>query len=43
MGSFARRRLMPEDSLDAILLYLGSDASAGVTGSSFDIDDGQAL
>ena len=43
MARWPRRRLLEEDSLDAMLLYLLSDASAGVTGSDFTIDDGQSL
>ncbi len=43
MQGFPRRRLLAEDALDMPLLYLASDASAGVTGSSFTIDDGQSL
>lgn len=43
IGKFPRRRVMPEDALDPILLYLASDASAPVTGSVFTIDDGQTL
>ena len=38
-----RRRLLDEDSLDAMLLYLLSDASKQVTGATFTIDDGQSL
>ena len=38
-----RRRLLDADSLDAMLLYLLSDASRHVTGSTFTIDDGQSL
>lgn len=38
-----RRRLLDTGSLDAMLLYLLSDASAQVTGSTFTIDDGQSL
>ena len=38
-----RKRLMREDDLDPILLYLGSDAAGAVTGASFNIDDGQSL
>lgn len=38
-----RRRLMPSDSLDGMVLYLCSDASKAVTGSSFVLDDGQFL
>ncbi|GHC84018.1 SDR family NAD(P)-dependent oxidoreductase [Novosphingobium pokkalii] len=41
--SFARRRIMPIDALDPMLLYLCSDASAPVTGGVFTIDDGQTL
>lgn len=41
--TFPRRRLLAEDALDVPLLYLASDASAGVTGSCFTIDDGQSL
>jgi NAD(P)-dependent dehydrogenase (short-subunit alcohol dehydrogenase family) len=43
IASFPRRRLMSEGDLDPILLYLGADASAGTTGSLFNIDDGQSL
>ena len=38
-----RRRLLDVDALDPILIYLLSDASAQVTGSTFNIDDGQSL
>ena len=41
--TWPRKRLMGEDDLDPILLYLGSDAAGAVTGASFDIDDGQSL
>ena len=40
--SFPRKRLMREEDLDPILLYLGGDSGA-VTGASFNIDDGQSL
>ncbi|HEX4195888.1 MAG TPA: SDR family NAD(P)-dependent oxidoreductase [Caulobacteraceae bacterium] len=43
ISRWPRRALMPEDSLDAMMLYLASDASAHVTGSSFVIDDGQSM
>jgi NAD(P)-dependent dehydrogenase (short-subunit alcohol dehydrogenase family) len=43
VGTFPRRRLMSEGDLDPILLYLGADASAGTTGSAFNVDDGQSL
>lgn len=38
-----RRRLLNVDALDPMLLFLLSDASAQVTGSTFNIDDGQSL
>lgn len=38
-----RRRLLEEDSLDDMLLYLLSDRSKQVTGATFTIDDGQVL
>lgn len=43
LAAFPRKRLMADDGLDAMLLYLCSDASAAVTGSSFKLDDGQSL
>jgi NAD(P)-dependent dehydrogenase (short-subunit alcohol dehydrogenase family) len=43
VGKFPRRRLMSADDLLPTLLYLASDASRGVTGSAFTIDDGQSL
>jgi NAD(P)-dependent dehydrogenase (short-subunit alcohol dehydrogenase family) len=43
VASFPRKRLESVGDLDAMLLYLASDASAGVTGASFTIDDGQSL
>ena len=43
MNPWPKRNLMREDDLDAILLYLASDASRVVTGTSFTIDDGQSL
>lgn len=43
INGWPRRRLMAESDLDIPLLYLCSDASRGVTGSSFTIDDGQSL
>ncbi len=39
--SFPRKRLMHESDLDAMVLYLCSDASRAITGSVFNIDDGQ--
>jgi NAD(P)-dependent dehydrogenase (short-subunit alcohol dehydrogenase family) len=41
--SFPRKRLMVEQDLDAMLLYLGSDTARAVTGSVFTLDDGQSL
>lgn len=40
---FPRRRVIDIDALDPVLLYLCSDASKFVTGTSFTIDDGQSL
>lgn len=43
IGSWPRRRLMPVGALDDMLVFLASDTSQHVTGSSFTIDDGQSL
>ncbi len=43
VAGFPRRRLMREDDLDAMMLFLASDASRAVTGSVFTLDDGQTL
>lgn len=43
IGTWPRRRLMGADALDAMLLYLASDASRYVTGSVMTVDDGQSL
>ncbi|WP_299310150.1 SDR family oxidoreductase [uncultured Croceicoccus sp.] len=43
IASWHRRHLMDIDALDDIALYLASDASRYVTGSTITIDDGQAL
>lgn len=43
VSTWPRRRFMPIDVLDPQLLYFSSDASAMVTGSVIDIDDGQSL
>ncbi len=43
VASFHRRRLMAESDLDVPLLFLASDASRAVTGTSISIDDGQSL
>jgi NAD(P)-dependent dehydrogenase (short-subunit alcohol dehydrogenase family) len=43
MASFPRRRLMETSDLEAMALYLSSDAARAVTGSVFTVDDGQSL
>ncbi|MFM6853325.1 MAG: SDR family NAD(P)-dependent oxidoreductase [Sphingopyxis sp.] len=43
IAGFHRRRMQPIDSLNDMLLYLASDASAAITGAVIDIDDGQSL
>jgi NAD(P)-dependent dehydrogenase (short-subunit alcohol dehydrogenase family) len=43
VAGFPRRRLMDVSDLDAMALYLASDASGAVTGSVFTLDDGQSL
>jgi NAD(P)-dependent dehydrogenase (short-subunit alcohol dehydrogenase family) len=43
MAGFARPRIMGVEALDAMLLFLSSDASAQTTGSVFTVDDGQTL
>jgi NAD(P)-dependent dehydrogenase (short-subunit alcohol dehydrogenase family) len=43
VAGFPRRRLMVEEDLDAMALYLAADASRAVTGATFTIDDGQTL
>ena len=43
VAGFARRRLQPIGSLDAMLLYLCSDASLHMTGSVITLDDAQSL
>lgn len=43
VAGWHRRRFMPIDVLDPQLLYFASDASAMVTGTVVDIDDGQSL
>jgi NAD(P)-dependent dehydrogenase (short-subunit alcohol dehydrogenase family) len=40
---FPRRRVMPIEALDPMLLYLCSDAARYVTGSVLTLDDGQTL
>lgn len=43
IAGFPRRRLLPAQDLDAMVLYLASDACRGVTGAVFTVDDGQSL
>lgn len=43
IAGWHRRRLMSIDALDDVLLFLASGASAHVTGSIIDVDDGQSL
>jgi NAD(P)-dependent dehydrogenase (short-subunit alcohol dehydrogenase family) len=43
IAKFPKRRLMGEEGLDAMILFLCSDASEFVTGTDFVLDDGQTL
>jgi len=43
IARFPKRRLMDEQGLDAMMLFLCSDASEFVTGTDFVLDDGQTL
>lgn len=43
LAGFARPRVMDEDALDAMILFLSSDASCFMTGSVVTLDDGQTL
>jgi NAD(P)-dependent dehydrogenase (short-subunit alcohol dehydrogenase family) len=43
VAGFPRRRLMETSDLEAMALYLTSDAARAVTGSVFTVDDGQSL
>jgi len=43
LDGFARGRVMDEAALDAMILYLSSNASTQTTGSIFTVDDGQTL
>lgn len=43
IAGFHRRRLQELDSLNAMILYLSSDASRMMTGSDIVLDDGQSL
>ncbi|WP_165185669.1 SDR family NAD(P)-dependent oxidoreductase [Caulobacter soli] len=43
VAGFPRKRLMETGDLEAMALYLTSDAARAVTGSVFTVDDGQSL
>lgn len=43
ISRFPKRRLMGEEGLDAMVLFLSSDAAEFVTGTDFVLDDGQTL
>jgi NAD(P)-dependent dehydrogenase (short-subunit alcohol dehydrogenase family) len=43
IASFHRRRMQDASSLEPMILYLASDASASMTGAVIDLDDGQSL
>jgi NAD(P)-dependent dehydrogenase (short-subunit alcohol dehydrogenase family) len=43
IAGFPRRRLMVEQDLDPMVLYLASTTSRAVTGAVFTLDDGQSL
>lgn len=43
IARFPKRRLMGEEGLDAMILFLCSDAAEFVTGTDFVLDDGQTL
>lgn len=43
IARFPKRRLMDEQGLDAMILFLCSEASEFVTGTDFVLDDGQTL
>lgn len=43
IARFPRKRLMRQEELDVMALYLSSDLSEGITGAEFVIDDGQTL
>lgn len=43
IARFPRKRLMGEEGLDGVLLFLCSDAAEFVTGADFVLDDGQTL
>ena len=43
IANFPRKRLMEQQGLDAMVLFLCSDAAEFVTGANFVLDDGQTL
>lgn len=43
IANFPRKRTMPIQALDGMVLYLASDASTAMTGAVIDVDDGQSL
>jgi NAD(P)-dependent dehydrogenase (short-subunit alcohol dehydrogenase family) len=43
IAGFPRKRLMNESDLDAMIVYLSSDAARSITGASITIDDAQSL
>ena len=43
IGTWPRRRVLEEDALDEMLLFLLGDHARNVTGSDFVVDDGQSL
>lgn len=43
IAKFPKRRLMGEEGLDAMILFLCSDTAEFVTGANFVLDDGQTL
>lgn len=43
IAALPRRRMLPQDALDPMVLYYLSDASRHVTGTVMTIDDGQSL
>ena len=43
IAGWPRRRIIPIDALDDLVLYLSSDAAAYLTGATFTLDDGQSL
>lgn len=43
VAGWPRQRLMDPEDMDGLMLFLASDASRSVTGSTFVVDDGQLL